>query len=89
MRVRLIHWHPEEGTEKARSLGREGVSVEFEPLGRETVRLIGEDPPDAVVIDLTRMPSQGRDVAVALRIRSSTRNIPLYEIVIFNSNITI
>lgn len=34
-------------------------------------------PPDAVVIDLGRLPSHGRDVGVAVRTRASTRTIPL------------
>jgi hypothetical protein len=35
------------------------------------------DPPDAVVIDLGRLPSQGRDVAVGLRSYKDTRHVPL------------
>jgi len=77
MRIRLIHWNLEEGGERAAFLGRRGITVDFEPFGRETIKKTGDDPPDAVVIDLTRMPSQGRDVAIALRIRKSTRHIPL------------
>lgn len=36
-----------------------------------------EDPPNAVVIDLSRLPSQGRDVAMAPRSYKSTRTVPL------------
>jgi hypothetical protein len=36
-----------------------------------------ETPPDAFVIDLTRLPAQGREVGLSLRQRKSTRNVPL------------
>jgi hypothetical protein len=77
MRIRLIHWNHDEGSGRAAALAERGFQVEFEPFGRETIRKTGEAPPDAVVIDLTRMPSQGRDVGIALRRRRSTRDIPL------------
>lgn len=77
MKTRLIHWNPDEGSERAAFLKRRGIAVDFEPFDGKMLKKIGDDPPDAVVIDLTRMPSQGRDVAIALRIRRSTRNIPV------------
>lgn len=77
MRVRLIHWNTEEGDEKAGLLVRRGIAVDFEPFGMETLKRTGEHPPDAVVIDLTRMPSQGRDIAIALRRRKTTRHLPI------------
>ena len=77
MKTRLIHWNPDEGGERAAFLERRGISVDFEPFDGKMLKKIGDDPPDAVVIDLTRMPSQGRDIAIALRIRKSTRNIPI------------
>ncbi len=36
-----------------------------------------ENLPDAIIIDLSRLPSQGRDVAMALRSHKSTRVVPL------------
>jgi hypothetical protein len=77
MKVRLIHWNPDEGGERAGSLRRGGVATDFGPWSGDTLKRIGNDPPEAVIIDLTRMPSQGRDVAIALRIRKSTRHIPI------------
>jgi hypothetical protein len=38
---------------------------------------LAANPPAAVVIDLSRLPSQGRDLAVLLRERKGTRGIPL------------
>ncbi len=77
-RIRLIHW---KGTEAARYLERlrsaqyqADYSERFEP------RLMREwraSPPDAFVIDLSRLPSQGREIAIMLRQSPATRNIPL------------
>ena len=41
------------------------------------LRTLGAGPPNAVVIDLGRLPSQGRDVGVTLRISKPTRRIAL------------
>jgi CheY-like chemotaxis protein len=77
MKVRLIHWNHDEGGERAGSLRRSGIAADSEPWSGNALKLIGNDLPEAVIIDLTRMPSQGRDVAIALRIRKSTRHIPI------------
>jgi hypothetical protein len=41
------------------------------------LRALREDPPAAVVIDLSRLPSQGRDLALTLRRFKSTRPVPI------------
>ena len=52
--------------------------VEYdEKLSREAARSFRESPPDAIVIDLTRLPSQGRQVATYLRGSKSTRAVPI------------
>jgi hypothetical protein len=51
--------------------------VEFEPLTPAGLRAMAENPPHAVVIDLGRLPSQGRDLGLQLRTRASTRRVPL------------
>jgi hypothetical protein len=45
--------------------------------GPGLLREIRANPPLAVLIDLSRLPSQGRDVGVALRVNAATRSIPL------------
>jgi hypothetical protein len=40
-------------------------------------RRIKASPPDAVVIDLSRVPSHGREVALSVRSAKATRHIPL------------
>ena len=41
------------------------------------MRSLADSPPAAIVVDLSRSPSQGRDVALALRTRAGTRRVPL------------
>lgn len=41
------------------------------------MRKMRDNPPAAIVIDLSRMPSQGRDVALALRMSKPLRPVPL------------
>jgi len=52
--------------------------VRFDPVdaGRLLKTLRG-DPPEALVVDLSRSPAQGRDLAVAVRIHGATRRIPI------------
>jgi len=55
--VRLIHWDEDEGLERQRQLEAFGFDAAFD-FGGGTVVLRGlrASLPDAVVIDLTRMP---------------------------------
>ena len=75
-RVRLIHWNTAEAREKADHLRSAGYAVEYDKFTPNMLRE-REDPPNVVVIDLSRLPSQGRDVAMAQRSYKSTRTIPL------------
>jgi CheY-like chemotaxis protein len=77
-RICLIHWNPEEAAQRAESLRAAGHDVRYEPLtGPQLLRALRADPPDAFLIDLGRLPSQGRDVALSLRQAKATRNVPL------------
>jgi len=76
-RVLLVHWKEEEGRERVRELRRTGLRVELESDGVAALRAAKEDPPDAVLIDLTRLPSHGRALAWALRQLRATRRVPL------------
>jgi len=76
--VLLIHWKPEEAAPHAAALGRAGHSVRvLAPDSMPALRALAGRPPDAIVIDLGRLPSQGGAVATALRQRSATRAVPL------------
>ncbi len=77
-RVRLIHWHGPEGRERQLRLASLGHHVEFDELeGPALLRAARTNPPDAFVIDLSRLPSHGREVALALRTYKDTRHVPL------------
>ena len=76
-RVRLIHWKASEAEERAEWLRSAGYEVTWGALTPAGLQELRENPPNAVVIDLSRAPSQGRDLALSLRKRKSTRYVPL------------
>ncbi len=77
-RVRLVHWKAEEVPERAARLQQEGYEVDDEVPGTSIgVKALRENPPDAFVIDLSRLPSHGREVACALRQSKALRAIPI------------
>lgn len=77
-RLRLIHWNAAEAEQRAALLQAAGYAVDSEPFtGPPSMRKLRADPPDAVVIDLARLPSQGRDVAVNIRHYKATRLVPI------------
>ena len=76
-RIRLIHWKAEEAVERAGLLQDAGYRVDASPYAQGALRAMRDDPPAVVVIDLTRLPSQGRDVAVSIRMLKATRHLPL------------
>ena len=62
----------------AARLSSEGLDASAYPaLGPRAFREIRANPPDAIVIDLTELPSYGRTMGVLLREQKGTRNIPL------------
>jgi hypothetical protein len=77
-RVTLVHWNRDEGVTRAGILRRLGYEIRLEvPEGPPFFKRLQADPPDAVVIDLSRLPSQGRDIGLAIRNRKATRGLPL------------
>lgn len=76
-RVRLIHWNAAEAEEKAARLRVAGYEVVYDVLNPAAMRELRNAPPDIIVVDLTRLPSQGRDVALQLRQFKATRYVPL------------
>ncbi|SYZ72298.1 conserved hypothetical protein [Candidatus Zixiibacteriota bacterium] len=75
--VFLVHWKAEEAGEKAKLLKNAGHDVVYRPITPAILKAMKTDPPDAVVIDLSRVPSQGREIAVNLRQAKATRHIPI------------
>jgi CheY-like chemotaxis protein len=77
-RVRVIHWRAGEAAALIEACRGAGFEVEYlERDGGAICRAIRANPPDVVVIDLTRLPSHGKEVAVWLRGAKSTRDIPI------------
>lgn len=77
-KIRLIHWKPDEVGDEIARLRMAGYEVDSEIFdGPPAIRKMKEDIPEAVVIDLARLPSQGRDVALAFRHAKTTRYIPI------------
>jgi hypothetical protein len=76
--VRLVCWKEELAAERARALKKAGLTVDasrFDPAGMIT--RLRENPPAVMLIDLDRLPSHGREVAVVLRSSKSMRHIPI------------
>jgi CheY-like chemotaxis protein len=76
-RIRLIHWNAAEAKGKASILASAGYEVDYEQFTSQTLKELKSNPPATVVIDLSRLPSQGRDVAVNIRHAKATRDIPI------------
>ena len=75
--VRLICWKKDRAAELAKDLETSGFSVDDSAFDQSTLRVLAERRPDAVVIDLGRLPAQGRDVGIAIRTRAGSRHLPL------------
>lgn len=78
MRICLIHWNEKERLERISRLALDGIEVlEDIPAGPQFAKALEAAKPDALVIDLSRLPSQGRDLGVMMRARAGTRQIPI------------
>jgi CheY-like chemotaxis protein len=76
--VRVIHWRAAEAVQLLDVCRSGGNEVEYlERDGGAICRAIRTKPPDVIVIDLSRLPSHGREVAVWLRNTKPTRTIPI------------
>ncbi len=77
-RVLLIHQNPVEASERAKTLCAAAYDVTvIVPQGLKFLRDVRRAIPDAIVIDVERLPSVGRDIGIALRMAKSTRNLPM------------
>ncbi len=77
-RIRYIHWNADEAAERAGRFDAAKYDVRYAvPSGPALFRELKETQPDAIAIDLSRLPSQGRDVGLTVRKTASTRHIPL------------
>jgi hypothetical protein len=77
-RIRLLSSNAPEAATILNKLRGTKFQVEYDEKFRPALfRAWREDPPWAFVIDLSRLPSQGREIAVALRQSPRTRTIPV------------
>jgi CheY-like chemotaxis protein len=76
-RVYLVHWNAAEAKVRAARLQAAGYSVDCAPVTPAMLRKLRQHPPDAVVVDLNRLPAQGRDVGLAVRHYKTTRHTPI------------
>jgi CheY-like chemotaxis protein len=78
-RLFLVHWNTAEAEERAGRLRDAGHAVEChaDPASPARLGALRQDPPDAFVIDLGRLPSHGRAVAVWIRQQKATRHVPI------------
>jgi hypothetical protein len=76
--IQLVHWNAAEAQPLADRLAAAGYDVAGDvsdvPILLKRLRA---SPPAALVIDLSRLPSQGRDIGMAMRVTASTRGVPL------------
>jgi hypothetical protein len=77
--LRLVCWKTADADRRAAELRRASYRVIADPLANPggAVRYFSELNPDAVVIDLDRLPSHGRELGMSLRASRSTCHLPL------------
>jgi hypothetical protein len=77
--IRLICWNQDDATTRARDLRHAGYRVIADPpeASGGMIRAFRELDPDAVVIDMDRLPSHGRELGLGLRASKSTCHLPL------------
>ena len=77
-RAFLVHWREAEAEVLAQEIRNMGWNVDIETNdGDRAGKRIKADPPDVVVIYLSRLPSHGRETGHALRGINATKDIPL------------
>lgn len=75
-RVCIFHWNAEEAGPLVTALQAAGHSVELHQR-MASYREVRANPPDAIVIDVSRLPSQGRELAIFFRASKATRHVPI------------
>ena len=77
-RVRIVHWKASQAAALVEACRACGFEVEYEDLKfADLAKAIRVRPPDALAIDLTCLPSHGREAATYLRRTKYARHIPL------------
>lgn len=75
--VFLVHWKEQEARSLVQKLKGAGFRASWKQLDNAVFKRLRQVSPSAIVIDLSRLPAQGRDVGLALRRAKGTRHVPL------------
>ena len=77
-RVVIVHWNAEEAKVRARKLKELGHTAHVLcDSEKPNLAAIRESPPDLFLIDLSRLPSHGREIAGHFRRMKATRHVPI------------
>lgn len=76
---RLFHWNAAEAKQKISILESLGCQVDYQINAPQALKELKDKKTltDGVIIDLSRLPMQGRDIALNIRHAKATRNIPI------------
>lgn len=77
-RVLVIHFDAEAAAGRLRTLREAGIEAEHLAVRSSAdLTALRDHLPDAFLVDLSRVPSQGRDIGSFLRRQKATRHVPL------------
>ena len=77
-RILLVHWNEKEAKERARTITKLGHKVSaVHDSEKPNLAAVRNSPPELFVIDLGRLPSQGREIAGHFRRGKATRHVPI------------
>jgi len=77
-RVVLIHWNADEAADRIQRLKQVGYEAAvIMPHGGKGLDVITGIAPKALLVDLSRLPSHGREIAAWVRRRRATRHLPI------------
>ncbi len=76
-KVRLIHWKAEEAEERAARVRAAGFDCDASPFGPRYGEEVRKAPPDIYLIDLSRLPSHGREAGTYLRDSKYQGHVPV------------
>jgi hypothetical protein len=75
--IRLIHWNDGEARERASSLNKKNFNIIYTPFSPSELKQLKSDSISLFIIDLSRLPSHGRDLGIFFRKNKITRKIPI------------
>ena len=82
-RIFYVHWNKDEAMETVRELRDAGHSVnvhwdQTQGAGNDAWNKIRAQPPEALVVSLTRLPSHGRRIAAVTIQTKKLRDVPVF-----------